>query len=640
MSKKLGERLIAAGLVSRDAVEQGLEQQRLTGHRLGDSLVEMGLLAEATLLRFLASEFNTRYVSAEKLSRAQVPTELLDRVPVRMAESHGLLPLAVDDERRILSIVAAEPQNEDVLREIATVADVDEVYAYVALRSVVAAGIQKHYYGDTTAFASLPPIGARGNNRTDLSGIAAAYESSGSSRSAPPLAFRLRGEISHGAAAARRSRSTDESGLSSARGAVGENDYVETVRVLVEQLERSRGELKGHSAQLSRQAALVARRMALPSREVASVAVAALIHDLGKGPTHLTLAGTARDPELKAEARKVAMVPLQMFEAVNFPAQVGATLAQLYEAWDGSGTPQGAKGEDIALGARILSAVDSWLELTRNPANPFGRLFTREQALSYLAEEAGKLFDPRVVEMLELVHSGELLRRRLESDGRQILVAEPDPVRRDAVVHALGKRGLVVHATSSVEGALEAAPHSDLWLFSVGLGEAELVEVAVQLRSDAPLAGTPLLVSGDLDSAARERLVQSGVTELLDAAEAREVAARVQAVLKQRIGEGAPARVVQGASDELATRDVLRIMGGGRKSGRLTLRSESGEGVLHLEHGRVSWAGVAAVRGEEALGQILRARATEFVYDPDALLMELPHLDTDLELVARALESA
>jgi hypothetical protein len=54
----------------------------------------------------------------------------------------------------------------------------------------------------------------------------------------------------------------------------------------------------------------------------------------------------------------------------------------------------------------------------------------------------------------------------------------------------------------------------------------------------------------------------------------------------------------------------------------------------------VNWAGAAAARGEEALGQILRARASEFVYDPDALLMELPHLDTDLELVARALESA
>ena len=83
-----------------------------------------------------------------------------------------------------------------------------------------------------------------------------------------------------------------------------------------------------------------------------------------------------------------------------------ATLAQLYEAWDGSGTPQGAHGEDIAIGARILAAVDSWLDLTRNPANTFGRLFTREQALGFMAEQAGTLFDPRVVEMVELLHSG------------------------------------------------------------------------------------------------------------------------------------------------------------------------------------------------------------------------------------------
>ena len=82
MSPKLGDRLVAAGLVTREAVQQALEQQRLTGHRLGDSLVEMGLLGESVLLRFLASELKTRYVSAEKLARAQIPSELLDRVPV------------------------------------------------------------------------------------------------------------------------------------------------------------------------------------------------------------------------------------------------------------------------------------------------------------------------------------------------------------------------------------------------------------------------------------------------------------------------------------------------------------------------------------------------------------------------------
>jgi len=640
MSPKLGDRLVAAGLVTREAVQQALEQQRLTGHRLGDSLVEMGLLGESSLLRFLASELKTRYVSAEKLSRAQIPSDLLDRVPVRLAEAHHFLPLAVDDERRILSIVAAEPQNEKLLRDVASIADVDEVYAYIALRSVVRAGIQKHYYADTTAFASLTS-GPRAS-RADLAGIAAAYESAGSSKQAPPVPLRLRGESSQARTpAARSSRpTTGESGLVAGRGAVDQTDYLETLRVLVDQLERSRGELRGHSAQLARQASLVAMRLALPAREVSGVALAAFLHDLGKGPLHLTLAGTARNPEWKAEAKKVALTPVHMFESVHLPAQVGATLAQLYEAWDGSGTPHGAHGEDIAIGARILAAVDSWLDLTRNPGNAFGRLFTREQALSYMAEQAGKLFDPRVVEMLELLHSGELLRRRLESDGRQILVAEPEPTRRDAVVHALGRKGLVVHATSTLESAIEAAPTSDLWVLSSALGVAEVADAAMQLRSDSRLAGTPILVVGSVDEAGTERLMQSGVSALVGEAEAVELAVQVQDVVKERIAHGAPARLVQGTADELPPRDVLRILGSGRKSGRLVLRSDGPDGLLQFERGRVVWAGVDEVRGEEALTQILRARATEFVYDPDALLMELPHLDTDLELVVRALEPA
>ena len=640
MSPKLGDRLVAAGLVTREAVQQALEQQRLTGHRLGDSLVEMGLLGESSLLRFLASELKTRYVSAEKLSRAQIPSDLLDRVPVRLAEAHHFLPLAVDDERRILSIVAAEPQNEKLLRDVASIADVDEVYAYIALRSVVRAGIQKHYYADTTAFASLTS-GPRAS-RADLAGIAAAYESAGSSKQAPPVPLRLRGESSQARTpAARTSRpTTGESGLVAGRGAVDQTDYLETLRVLVDQLERSRGELRGHSAQLARQASLVAMRLALPAREVSGVALAAFLHDLGKGPLHLTLAGTARNPEWKAEAKKVALTPVHMFESVHLPAQVGATLAQLYEAWDGSGTPHGAHGEDIAIGARILAAVDSWLDLTRNPGNAFGRLFTREQALSYMAEQAGKLFDPRVVEMLELLHSGELLRRRLESDGRQILVADPEPTRRDAVVHALGRKGLVVHATSTLESAIEAAPTSDLWVLSSALGVAEVADAAMQLRSDSRLAGTPILVVGSVDEAGTERLMQSGVSALVGEAEAVELAVQVQDVVRERIAHGAPARLVQGTADELPPRDVLRILGSGRKSGRLVLRSDGPDGLLQFERGRVVWAGVDEVRGEEALTQILRAKATEFVYDPDALLMELPHLDTDLELVVRALEPA
>ena len=81
-------------------------------------------------------------------------------MPVRLAEAQNVLPLAIDPERKLLSVVAAEPQNKKLLDEIALVTGMAEVYAYVGLRSTIAAAIRKHYYGDTTAFASLEVVTA------------------------------------------------------------------------------------------------------------------------------------------------------------------------------------------------------------------------------------------------------------------------------------------------------------------------------------------------------------------------------------------------------------------------------------------------------------------------------------------------
>ena len=64
--KRIGERLIEAGLVSAENVEQGLAHQKITGHRIGDCLVELGLIQENALLRFLAQMFNTRFVSSQR----------------------------------------------------------------------------------------------------------------------------------------------------------------------------------------------------------------------------------------------------------------------------------------------------------------------------------------------------------------------------------------------------------------------------------------------------------------------------------------------------------------------------------------------------------------------------------------------
>ncbi len=68
-----------------------------------------------------------------------------------------------------------------------------------------------------------------------------------------------------------------------------------------------------------------------------------------------------------------------------------------HERYDGSGYPYGLSGEQIPLEARIFAVVDVWDALTSD--RPYRRAWDREKALSYIREQAGKQFDPKVVEV-------------------------------------------------------------------------------------------------------------------------------------------------------------------------------------------------------------------------------------------------
>ncbi|MFY2564502.1 HD domain-containing phosphohydrolase, partial [Corallococcus terminator] len=597
MAKKLGERLIEAGLVNAGAVEQALEHQKITGHKLGDCLVELGLLQEAALLRFLAAEFQTRFVSADKLAKAKIPTEVLDRLPVRLAEAQNVLPLAVDPDRKLLSVVAAEPQNKALMDEIALVTGMSEVYAYVGLRGAIAAAIRKHYYGDPTAFAALLESASAHSNPTESTSRTGAAEhnrTSTSNRSS--LSFRvetdarMRLQRAGGTQVAGRPSSTQRREPGGPRGLVSDIDYVETLGILVGLLEQDRQRHRGHSAQLARQAGIVGQRMGMPHKELAALSISAYLHDLGKpSERHFSLASNAINSEWKAQARTACRAPTKLFETVHLPTQVNTILAQLYEAWDGSGTPQGAKGEEITLGARILAAVDSFLELTKNPGNALGKALTKEQALEHLRTNSGVLYDPVVADIVIQLQSGELLRHRLESEGRQVLVVEPDETARGELLEAVLKHGLVAHALSTPEGAHDglARQDCDVLVVSLRLGQQEVLDLLQQARSTPETAGLPIAVVGEPDAATRERLMMGGATELLPPGDKSLVAKAVRAMLEDRVLHNGPGRVVRGSFDELPPRELLRTLGGGKKSGKLQLRQHTLEGSLHLEGGRV-----------------------------------------------------
>ncbi len=632
MAKRIGERLIEAGLCSAEAVEQALSHQKITGHRVGDCLVELGLMQEGALLRFLAAEFKTRFVSAEKLSQAKISPDVLDKVPVRMAEKQDFIPIAYDPERRILSIVMAEPQNEALVREIAIVTDVAEVFPYVAIRSAIQAGIKKHYYGDHTAFSAM-------QNGASLQPDQRKF--AGSSDGDRDVSSRTNVSGS-GKTSSRVNPTQLREALGAVRGTIGENDFVETLNILVGLLEMPRKEFRGHSAQIARQSQLIARRIGLQPRDVAHTSIAAYLHDLGKKPDrHLTLPLLASSPEAKAEAKRYARAPIKLFETVHLPGGVNAVLAQIYEAYDGTGVPQGVKGEDISAGARIIAAVDAFFELTRNPFNLHGRVMTKQEAIASLREQAGTLFDPVVVDTLDILQSGDILRQRVEQDGRQLFVADPDEAVRTDLMDSLSKGGLVVQSVIKLDGLIDAvlANEADTIAVGLGYGVADIVALIQFVRARPESASLPVLVLGDpTDPASKERLVQAGATGFVPLPLSPEDAATtLRGAYFDRIEHGGLGHVVRGSFDELTAVELSKVLGTSRKSGRLVVRNGPQEGYLQLERGRIVYAQFLEKKGEAAIQPLLTLPQADFAFDPEAMLTDMPNVDRDFDVVVRQL---
>jgi HD-GYP domain-containing protein (c-di-GMP phosphodiesterase class II) len=86
----------------------------------------------------------------------------------------------------------------------------------------------------------------------------------------------------------------------------------------------------------------------------------------------------------------------QIVQGIPFLQDTISLIRHHQERWDGSGYPYGQKGEEIPLLARMFSVVDAFDALTSN--RPYREKITVEEAIAYLHEQSGILFDPSIVE--------------------------------------------------------------------------------------------------------------------------------------------------------------------------------------------------------------------------------------------------
>ena len=191
--------------------------------------------------------------------------------------------------------------------------------------------------------------------------------------------------------------------------------HLATIEALALAIDAKDQTAQNHIRRVQVYAAGLARALGMNDNEIQGVKTAALLHDIGKlaVPEHIL---SKPGPLTQEEFQKIRIHPqvgAEIIGAVPFPYPVAPLILSHHERWDGKGYPAGLKGDEIPLGARILSIVDYFDALTSD--RPYHKAMSEEAALALLQQEATKALDPTVVEMFVRI----LPQLRIEADNHE-----------------------------------------------------------------------------------------------------------------------------------------------------------------------------------------------------------------------------
>jgi putative nucleotidyltransferase with HDIG domain len=173
---------------------------------------------------------------------------------------------------------------------------------------------------------------------------------------------------------------------------------------------------RGHSTRVADLAGQLARRMGLPRAETEAIAQAALLHDLGKigvPETILRKAGALTEEEWEI-MRRHPVVGAQIVAPLEFFDDGAIIVRHHHERVDGSGYPDGLKGEAIPLGARIVAIADVYDALTSR--RPYRGRLTHAEAIEILLDERDRALDSQLVGLFVDMIEGVSLPDDIDAD--------------------------------------------------------------------------------------------------------------------------------------------------------------------------------------------------------------------------------
>jgi len=173
--------------------------------------------------------------------------------------------------------------------------------------------------------------------------------------------------------------------------------HSQALRVLVSAMDIRHRETGDHSDRVMRMSAGLAQRAGVHGEALRHLTFGALLHDIGKLalPDSILIKPGKLDDEEMAVMRQHPKLGYELLQRVDFLREAGDIPHAHHERWDGAGYPQGLRGEEIPLAARIFSVVDVWDALIS--ARVYKPAWPEPDVLDYLRQVAGSQLDPDLV---------------------------------------------------------------------------------------------------------------------------------------------------------------------------------------------------------------------------------------------------
>jgi diguanylate cyclase (GGDEF)-like protein/putative nucleotidyltransferase with HDIG domain len=257
--------------------------------------------------------------------------------------------------------------------------------------------------------------------------------------------------------------------------------HLATIEALARAIDAKDQTTQMHIRRVQVYAAGLAKALGLSDAEIQGVKTAALLHDIGKlaVPEHIL---SKPGPLTQEEFQKIRIHPqvgAEIIAMVPFPYPVAPLILSHHERWDGKGYPQGLKGEDIPMGARILTIVDYYDAVTTE--RPYHKALSYDSAIGLLRHESGRALDPKLVPLF--IDMLPALVAELGPDEPKVIEAEPVP--------ALPGSTAVGLVATGVPNAFEniALAHREIYA---------LYEIAQSMGTSLGVSDTMALISSKL----------------------------------------------------------------------------------------------------------------------------------------------